>query len=59
MLRLEGGNYLIERYDGKEVRLHIDQTTKMTGSIGKGDRIKAKVGEANEQKHVLSTHQTE
>jgi len=59
VLRVEGENYVVERFNGKEVTLHIDQTTKITGRIGKGDRIEAKVGEANEQKHVLSVRQIE
>jgi hypothetical protein len=59
VLRVEGGNYLIERFDGKEARLHIDETTKMSGHIGRGDRIVAKVHEVNEQKHVLSLRRLE
>jgi hypothetical protein len=37
--------------DGKEVRLHTDKTTAMTGEIKKGDRIEAQV---NNQNHALS-----
>ncbi|HKQ35064.1 MAG TPA: hypothetical protein VJT11_07145 [Nitrospiraceae bacterium] len=59
VLRVDGNNYLIERFDGKEVTLHIEQTTKMSGRIGQGDRIEAKVGEADHLKHVLSLRQLE
>jgi hypothetical protein len=37
--------------DGKEVRLHTDKTTQMTGEIKKGDRIEAQV---NTKNHALS-----
>lgn len=59
VLRVEGGYYFIERFDGKEMRLHVDQTTKMSGHIGRGDRIEAKVREVNDQEQVLSIHQIE
>ena len=51
LLRVEDGNYFVKGQDGKEVRLHTDKTTQMTGEIKKGDRIEAKV---NDQNHALS-----
>ena len=51
LFRVEGGNYFVKVKDGKEVRLHTDKTTQMTGEIKKGDRIEAKV---NDQNHALS-----
>jgi len=54
VLRVGGENYVVERFNGKEVWLHIDQSTQMSGRIGRGDRIEAKVGEVDDQKHVLS-----
>ncbi len=59
VLRIEGGNYLIERFDGKEMQLHVDQNTKMSGHIGRGDRIEAKVRDVDYQTHVLSVRQLE
>jgi hypothetical protein len=59
VLHVGGDYYFVERFDGKEVRLHIDQTTKMNSHIGQGDRIEAKVGEANDQIHVLSLRRLE
>jgi len=50
VLRVEGYNYFIERFDGKKMWLHADQTTKMIGHVGRGDRIEAKV---DKQEHVL------
>ena len=51
LFRVEDGNYFVKVKDGKEVRLHTDKTTQMTGEIKKGDRIEAKV---NDQNHALS-----
>ena len=52
ILRIEGENYFVKGQDGQEVRLHIDQTTRMSeNKLAQGDRIEATV---NEQNHVLS-----
>ena len=51
LFRVEDGNYFVKVKDGKEVRLHTDQTTQMMGEIKKGDRIEAKVSAKN---HALS-----
>jgi len=56
LFRIEGGNYFVKVKDGKEVRLHTDKTTEMTGEIKKGDRIEAKV---NNQNHALSIRSTD
>jgi uncharacterized membrane protein YcgQ (UPF0703/DUF1980 family) len=49
--RVEDGNYFVKVKDGKEVRLHTDKTTQMTGEVKKGDRIEAQV---NKKNHALS-----
>jgi hypothetical protein len=54
VLRFERNNVLVQRFDGKEIRLHIDMDTRMTEFIGQGDRIEAKVHEVNDQEHVLA-----
>ena len=51
VLRVEGDNYFVKGQDGKEVRLHTDQTTQKTGNIRQGDLIEAEV---NDQNHALS-----
>ena len=56
LFRIEGGHYFVKVKDGKEVRLHTDKTTQMTGEIKKGDRIEAKV---NNQNHALSIRSTD
>jgi len=51
LLRVEGESYFVKGQDGKEVRLHTDDTTQKIGSIRQGDRIEADV---NDQNHALS-----
>jgi hypothetical protein len=53
VLRVEGDNYFIKGHDGKEVRLHTDETTQMAKNmnIAQGDRIEAQV---DDQNHVVS-----
>ena len=51
VLRVEGDNYFVKGQDGKEVRMHTDQTTQKIGSFKQGDRIEAKV---NDKHHALS-----
>ena len=52
ILRIEGDNYFVKGQDGKEVRVHIDQTTTMSDKkLEQGELIEATV---NEQNHVLS-----
>src|SRR2546423_33715 len=57
VLRVDGDNLLIGRFNGQQMGLHIEQTTKVSGLISRGDRIEAKVGEVDHQKHVLSLRQ--
>jgi hypothetical protein len=49
--RVEPSSYFVKQYDGSQVRLHIDETTQMTGRIGRGAHIEAKV---NDEHHALS-----
>jgi len=51
VLRVEGDTYFVKGEEGKEVRLHTDQTTQKTGDINQGDRIEAQM---NEENHALS-----
>ena len=57
VLRIDGNDFLVHRFNGKEVRLHLDANTQMTEIIGLGDRVEAKVSDVNERKHVLSIRQ--
>jgi hypothetical protein len=54
VLRVDGPNLLVERFNGKEVRLHFDPTVKNGSKIDPGDRIEAKLADVNYEKQVLS-----
>jgi hypothetical protein len=51
VLDIKGDNIVVKREDGKEVRLHTDETTQKARNIVPGQDIEAKV---NEQNHALS-----
>jgi hypothetical protein len=51
LVRVKDGNYFVKVKDGKEVRLHTDDSTQMIGEIKKDDRIEVKM---NDQNHALS-----
>lgn len=41
LLRIDGEFYVVKDPSGKEVRLHIDGTSKLEGTFQAGDKIKA------------------
>ena len=51
VLHVEPSYYLVNQYDGYQVRLHIDETTQMTEHISPGEHIEAKV---TDEHHALS-----
>ena len=51
VLHVEPSYYLVNQYDGSQMRLHIDETTQMTGRISPGEHIEAKV---NDEHHALT-----
>jgi hypothetical protein len=51
VLGVEGDNIVVKGEDGKEVRLHTDETTQKAKNIVPGQDIEAKV---NDQNHALS-----
>jgi hypothetical protein len=55
VLRVEGHDYVVRGEDGKEVNLHTDSTTRMTGDVSQGYSIEAQV---NDQNHALSIRST-
>ena len=57
VVRVDGNSYLIQGFDGKEVRYQIDSDTQMSGPIGRGDTIEMKVREVNNEKRVVSLRQ--
>jgi len=56
VLRVEPSSYFVKQYDGDQVRLHIDETTQMTGRIGPGKHIEARV---NDENRMLSIRQAQ
>jgi ribosomal protein S1 len=54
VLRVDGDTLLIERFNGKEVRLHVDPTVNNGSAIEPGDRIEAKLADVNYEERVLS-----
>jgi len=41
LLKIEGEFYVVKDAAGKEVRLHVDKSTKVEGSLKAGDKIEA------------------
>ena len=59
VLRVEGENYFVNGQDGKEVRLHTDDTTIKIGNIRQGDQIEADVNDQNHALSIRSTRETD
>jgi hypothetical protein len=51
LLKIEGEFYIVKDMTGKEIRLHVDKTSKLEGVVKAGDKIEAQV---TEQGHALS-----
>ena len=62
VLRIQGDNYVVQRFTGQEVRLHTDANTQIAEGLRQGDRIEARVNDVrdmNDNKRVLSIRQIE
>ena len=51
---VEPSSYFVQQYDGYQVSVHTDATTRTTGTIRRGDHIEAKV---DAQSHALAIRQ--
>lgn len=51
LLKIDGEFYVVKDASGKEVRLHVDKTSKLEGAFKAGDKIEA---QASEKGHALS-----
>lgn len=51
LLRIDGEFYVVKEASGKEVRLHVDGSSKLEGTFKAGDKIEA---QASEKGHALS-----
>lgn len=49
--RIEGEFYFVKQSDGKEVKLHVAQSSQKSGPLKQGDQVEAQVDDKN---HVLS-----
>ena len=57
LLQIEEGQYVVQQFYGKEVRLSIDASSQVTGALGLGDSIEANVRIVNNEKLVLFIQQ--
>ena len=51
LLRIEGEMYVVKDTSGKEVRLHVDGSSKLEGTFRSGDKIEA---QTTDKGHALS-----
>jgi hypothetical protein len=48
---MDGDVYIVKDMTGKEIRLHVDKTSKLEGVVKAGDKIEAQV---TEEGHAVS-----
>ena len=51
LLKIDGEFYVVKDTSGKEVRLHVDTTSRLEGTFKAGDKIEA---QASDKGHALS-----
>ena len=51
LLKIDGEFYVVKDMAGKEIRLHIDKTSKLDGAFKSGDKVEA---QATEKEHAMS-----
>ncbi len=56
ILSVKGEMYVVKDATGKEVNLHVDESTEKSGSLKKGDRIEAEI---TSDGHALSLKKAE
>lgn len=47
LLKIDGEFYVVKDMSGKEIRLHVDKTTTLEGTIKAGDKVEAQATEKN------------
>ena len=52
LLKIDGEFYVVKDMAGKEIRLHIDKTSKLDGAFKSGDKVEA---QATEKEHAMSS----
>ena len=51
LLKIDGEFYVVKEMSGKEIRLHVDKTTTLDGSINVGEKVEAQTTDKN---HAVS-----
>lgn len=51
LLKIDGDFYVVKDMAGKEVRLHVDKSSKLDGVFKTGDKVEA---QATEKNHAVS-----
>lgn len=51
LLKIDGEFYVVKEMSGKEIRLHVDKTSTLDGSINVGEKVEA---QATEKNHAVS-----
>ena len=51
LLKIDGEFYVVKDMSGKEIRLHVDKTSKLDGAFKSGDKVEA---QATEKDHAVS-----
>lgn len=51
LLKIDGEFYVVKDTSGKEIRLHVNKTSKLDGTFKAGDKVEA---QATEKNHVVS-----
>ncbi|MEK6761964.1 MAG: hypothetical protein AABY96_04535 [Nitrospirota bacterium] len=51
LLKIDGEFYVLKKMSGKEIRLHVDKTSTLDGSINVGEKVEA---QATEKNHAVS-----
>jgi len=54
LLKIDGEFYVVKDTTGKEIRLHVDKTTKMDGTFKAGDKVEV---QATDKDHAVSIKQ--
>ena len=60
LLKIDGEFYVVKDMAGKEIRLHVDKTSKLDGAFKAGDKIEAQASGKNHAlsiKHVQQTRE--
>ena len=51
LLKVDGEFYVVKEMSGNEIRLHVDKTSTLEGSINVGEKVEA---QATEKNHAVS-----